>query len=209
MKKKIPVFLELLAAVLITWAAASKLWRDNPNNVFFTSRLSQSKEQKLKSQMVLMHTYPWTLISISLSESLLIIEFRIAISHACEVLITPHTSLTSRNLLFTYSFISKVSELDWPMLVVLKNVSLLLLLLPLIKNLCVQPQASPLLCSFGSPPYTWQGLWSFYSCTGHKGRLLTPFMRKKPMKTRFYYEEKPGYYIETMEYFFHIQFKQS
>lgn len=42
-----------------------------------------------------------------------------------------------------------------------------------------------------------------------QGQIADSIYEEKPMKTRLYYEEKPGCYIETMEYFFHIQFKQS
>ena len=65
-KKKIPI--QLLADVLRIQPATPKLLGYSPNYVFSVSRLSQSKELKLKSRMMDMYTSTW--IPVSLLESL-------------------------------------------------------------------------------------------------------------------------------------------
>lgn len=79
-----------------------------------------------------MYIYPWILISISPSGSLLIIEFRSC--HISFLWGTYHTLYTFNFQKFLvyifFPFISKVSALDWLIPAGLKNVSLPLLLLP-------------------------------------------------------------------------------
>lgn len=58
------ISLQLLAAGLSTWAAPANLWGDSLNYTFSISRLSQSKQLKLKTQMVDIHTYTWIPVSL-------------------------------------------------------------------------------------------------------------------------------------------------